>query len=141
MKHNSGFLALIFSSLMMVITFFIFQTPNVGSRGLIVDYWTVPHFLFGATLFFIWSFFMSLTNRVSKFLQALPGVETVLTVLAILMWEVYELVENPSFWSSTLINNVMDVSVGLIGLKVGILIEEWILSEFPNKNSVSKHIA
>ena len=52
--------------------------------------------------------------------------EIQITIIALLLWEAYELVTNPSFWMSTIINNVMDVTVGLIGLRFGILIEGMI---------------
>lgn len=133
MKHNSGFLALIFLSLIMVITFSIFQTPNVGSRGLVVDFWTVPHFLAGATIFFLCSFFISLTENRRDSLQVFSGMEIELTVLVLLVWEVYELVVTPSFWSSTIVNNVVDVSVGLIGLRFGVLVEGWVPLKISNK--------
>ena len=129
MKHNSGFLALIFSSLIMVITFSIIQTQNIGSQGLVVDFWTVPQFLVGATIFFLNSFLISLTENKRDSLQIFYRMEIQITIIALLLWETYEIVTNPSFWMFTIFNNVMDVTVGLIGLKCGILIEGMI----PNK--------
>ncbi len=126
MKHNSGFLVLIFSSLIMVITLSISQTPNVVFRGLVVDFWTVPHFLVGATIFFLNSFLISFTENSRDSLQIFYRMEIQITIIALLLWEAYELVTNPSFWMSTIINNVMDVTVGLIGLRFGILIEGMI---------------
>ena len=126
MKHNSGFLALIFSSLIMVITFSIIQTQNIGSQGLVVDFWTVPQFLVGATIFFLNSFLISLTENKRDSLQIFYRMEIQITIIALLLWETYELVTNPSFWMFTIFNNVMDVTVGLIGLKCGILIEGMI---------------
>ena len=52
--------------------------------------------------------------------------EIQITIIALLLWETYELITNPSFWMFTIFNNVMDVTVGLIGLKCGILIEGMI---------------
>jgi len=129
MKHNSGVLALIFSSLIMVITFSIIQTQNIGSQGLVVDLWTVPQFLVGATIFFLNSFLISLTENKRDSLQIFYRMEIQITIIALLLWETYEIVTNPSFWMFTIFNNVMDVTVGLIGLKCGILIEGMI----PNK--------
>ena len=126
MKHNSGFLALIFSSLIMVITFSIIQTQNIGSQGLVVDLWTVPQFLVGATIFFLNSFLISLTENKRDSLQIFYRMEIQITIIALLLWETYEIVTNPSFWMFTIFNNVMDVTVGLIGLKCGILIEGMI---------------
>ena len=126
MKHNSGFLALIFSSLIMVITFSIIQTQNIGSQGLVVDFWTVPQFLVGATIFFLNSFLISLTENKRDSLQIFYRMEIQITIIALLLWETYEIVTNPSFWMFTIFNNVMDVTVGLIGLKCGILIEGMI---------------
>ena len=93
-----------------------------------VDFWASTHFLFGATIYLFTSFFGSLTNRVSVYLQGFPGIEYKLTIFFIVVWEVYELVTNPSFWMSTFIYNLMDIVICLIGLKCGIFIEAWIPS-------------
>jgi len=52
--------------------------------------------------------------------------EIQITIIALLVWEGYKLGMNPSFWMSNIINNVMDVIVGLFGLRCGIFIEGWI---------------
>jgi len=121
----------------MVTTFSIFQTPEFGSRGFVVDFWTVPHFLAGATIYFLSSFFISLTENSRDSLQIFYRMEIQITIIALLVWEVYGLVTNPSFWMSTIINNVMDVSVGLFGLRCGILIERWIPLEITSNRETS----
>jgi len=133
MKRKTGALALIFLSLMVLNTSSNFQRPNVGLHDPVIDFWAVTHFLAGATVLFMSSFLLSLPNGLSDYGQSIPGLEYKLTISVIIAWEVYELIENPWFWSSIILNNLMDVAFGLIGLKYGLLVTGWIPPEIPGE--------
>ena len=91
----------------------------------IINSWTIHHFFFGLGISLIISYLA--TKR--------HGVFTI-SFFILVLWEMFELKEKPSYWLINYQNNIMDVIIGVIAVVIGRRFFELIIERY--KISVRK---
>jgi len=75
----------------------------------LINHWTIDHFFFGLFITFIISFLSRSKYPISS-----------ISLLILVLWEMFEYREWPHFWVINYRNNIMDVVVGFFAVIVGV---------------------
>ena len=83
---------------------------NSGVNGVesVLNVWSVVHLVFGVVVIFIVLTIEKMRNRVF-----------VMALFVLVLWELFELQENPSYFMRNIGNNILDLLIGLIGVTIG----------------------
>ena len=125
MKLRSALIGLVVFYLMIVVVGYCEKCPKVEEPPEPpFDCYSITHFLFGITVFLLVTFGFSLPFRACIYLSRINKIDLIVTSSILIGWEAFELAGTPNYWLSSIVNNFLDVVVGLFGAFIGIKIEK-----------------